>query len=184
MSIVVKDNGQSYEQPPAGMHLAVCTNVYDLGLQIGFQGVAKPTVVILWELFERQSKGDYAGKRFLVSKRYTASLNEKANLRKDLDSWRGRPFTEEEIKGFDLERLIGVNCLINLAETKTKKGNNFMAVMSVNPPMKGQEKMTIETPRDYIPKWIEELLKTKVATEDSDGGPQPSIDDFQDDIPF
>jgi hypothetical protein len=182
MSIVVRDNGGSYEQPAAGMHHAVCARVYDLGEQPGFEGKPTHQVAVMWELEDRQSKGDFAGKRFLVTKKYTASLNEKAKLRKDLDSWRGRTFTEDEAKGFDLERLVGVNCLINIVPTQTKAGRTFMAVASVNPPMKGAEKLTIETDADYVPKFIQDLLAKEVY----EVGNQPSVIDAADDehIPF
>ena len=175
MAIMVRDNGATYEQPEAGMHPAVCAKVFDLGDQVGFQGKIQHQIVILWELAERQSKGDFAGKRFKVTKKYTASLNEKANLRKDLDSWRGRPFTEEEAQGFDMENVVTINCLLNIAATKTKKGNTFMAVASVNPPMKGQEKLSVED-TDYIPKFVKDILDK--------GTVQPSVDNFDDDIPF
>jgi hypothetical protein len=175
MAIIVKDNGGSYEQPEAGMHPAVCAKVFDLGDQLGFQGRVQHQIVILWELAERQTKGDFTGKRFKVTKKYTASLNEKANLRKDLDSWRGRPFTDEEAQGFDMEKLLNVNCLLNIAATKTKKGNTFMAVASVNPMMKGQEKLEVEDV-GYVPKFVKDILDK--------GTVQPSVDNFEDDIPF
>jgi hypothetical protein len=181
MSIVVKDNGGSYEQPTAGMHHAVCARIYDLGDQLGFEGKVQHKVVIMWELEDRQAKGDYAGKRFLVTKQYTASLNEKAALRHDLDSWRGRPFTEQEVGGFDLEKLIGVNCLLNIAPKQTKLGRTFMSVASVNPPMKGAEKLVIETEANYTPKWIQDLLTKEVYAV----GNQPSVMDATDEtIPF
>lgn len=187
MAIIVKDNGGgSYEQPPAGMHHAVCAKVYDLGDQLGYGGKVQRQVVLLWELEERQTKGDFAGKRFLVTKKYSASLYSnhetgmKAKLRQDLDAWRGRPFTEEEANGFDLEKLIGANCLLNIAAVQTKAGRTFMAVASVNPPMKGAEKLTIETEADYVPKWIKDILDVKKVYE---VGNEPSIADDEA-IPF
>ena len=54
------------------------------------------------------------GKPFLISRRYSLSLHEKSSLRRDLESWRGRAFTQEELRGFDLEVLIGVGCLVSV----------------------------------------------------------------------
>ena len=42
------------------------------------------------------------------------SLNERSNLRRDLQAWRNRPFTEEELQAFDLTKLLGVTCKINV----------------------------------------------------------------------
>jgi hypothetical protein len=55
------------------------------------------------------ARSDERGDRapFLVSKRYTLILNEKGNLRPMLEAWRGRKFAPQELKGFDLERLLG-----------------------------------------------------------------------------
>src|SRR5690606_3628587 len=64
--------------------------------------------------------GDNKGKPFVVSKFYTASLNEKASLRNDLKNWRGRDFTEAELAGFEAKNILGKTCL--LALTQNDKG--------------------------------------------------------------
>lgn len=123
MSIIAKSDG-TFEKAPAGMQQAVCAFVHDIGTQIGeYQGKTniRRVVIISWELAEKMVTGDYAGKPFMVSKYYTLSLNEKATLRKDLESWRGRAFKEEELEGFDVEKLIGVNCFLNITTTENDK---------------------------------------------------------------
>ena len=45
---------------------------------------------------------DDNGRRFQLRKDYKNSLHEKAGLRKDLEAWRGRRFTDAELAGFDL----------------------------------------------------------------------------------
>lgn len=178
----VKDNGQDFERPPVGTQRAVCIKVFDLGLQPGFQGVMTHKGVILWEIDSRMEKGEAAGKRFTVSKTYTASLNEKANLAKDLQSWRGRPFSEEEKKGFDLDKIVGKNCLLNLVETTTKAGKTWIAIAAVMPPMKGMEPMVQETPAEYVPQWVSKLLHPEATEQVYDTGDGPGADDS--DIPF
>jgi len=49
------------------------------------------------------------------------SLHEKSNLGMDLVSWRGRPFTEQEKQGFDITKLIGVPCQINVMHNDSGK---------------------------------------------------------------
>ena len=70
---------------------------------------------IAWELFGEDEEGnqltvDVDGRQMpmTISKSYTVSLHEKSSLRKDLAAWRGRDFTDEEAKAFDVSRLIGV----------------------------------------------------------------------------
>ena len=54
-----------------------------------------------------------------VSRTFTVSLHEKANLRKFLSAWRGRDFTTEEAKAFDVSKLLGAYCMVNVTESET-----------------------------------------------------------------
>lgn len=116
--------GGDFEQPPVGTYPARCIKIIDLGTQKGeWQGKAnfKRQVVVGWELpTELMTEGDYVGKPFVVSKFYTASLGEKANLRKDLQNWRGREFTPEELAGFESKAILGKPCMLSL--TANDKG--------------------------------------------------------------
>lgn len=120
-----KDSGGGdFEQPPIGTHVARCVKLIDIGTQQGeYQGKAtyKRQVIIGWELpNELMTEGEYAGKPFTVSKFYTASLGEKANLRADLKNWRGRDFTDQELAGFDAKNILGKPCMLSL--TTNEKG--------------------------------------------------------------
>lgn len=121
-----KDSGGGdFEQPPVGTHTARCIKVIDIGTQRGeYQGKAtsKRQCIVGWELpLELMSEGEYAGKPFMVSKFYTSSLGEKANLRKDLANWRGRDFTEQELQGFDAKNILGKPCMIALTPNDKNK---------------------------------------------------------------
>jgi hypothetical protein len=120
-----KDSGGGdFEQPPIGTHVARCVKLIDIGTQQGeYQGKAtyKRKVIIGWELpNELMTEGDHAGKPFTVSKFYTASLGETANLRSDLKNWRGRDFTDQELAGFDAKNILGKPCMLSL--TMNEKG--------------------------------------------------------------
>lgn len=114
------DGNSSFQEPPAGSHCARCIRVIDMGTQPGgeYMGQKKPDrrkVAISWELPEElMTEGDNTGKPFTITQWYTASLTEKALLRLHLESWRGRAFTKDELKGFDLKNLIGQPCLLIL----------------------------------------------------------------------
>lgn len=129
--------GGDFEQPPVGTHLAICVKIIDIGTQKGeYQGKAtfKRQVIIGWELpNELMTEGDYAGKPFSVSKFYTASLGEKANLRKDLANWRGRDFTEQELSGFEAKNILGKPCMLSLTLNDKQK----VRVTGVMAPPKG-----------------------------------------------
>jgi hypothetical protein len=68
----------------------------------------------------------------VIKKSYTKSLHEKAGLRKHLESWRGKSFTEEEAKGFDIEKLLGVYCMINVTSDE-HDGKTYSNVAAISP---------------------------------------------------
>jgi hypothetical protein len=75
----------------------------------------------------------------VIDKEYTLSLADKANLRKDLQSWRGKAFTDEEAEAFDITKLLGVSCMLNIIHVQGKKDptKTYQAIGSVSPMPKG-----------------------------------------------
>ena len=75
-----------------------------------------------------------------ISKEYTLSMNEKANLCKDLESWRGKKFTDEDAVNFNILSVIGKECMINIAhKTSNSTGNVYSYIASISPMPKGME---------------------------------------------
>jgi hypothetical protein len=130
--MIVSASENKFEQPEPGVYVARCYRLIDLGTQkneykgeVNFQR----QIIIGWEIGEKMSDGQ----PFVVGGFYTLSLSEKANLRKMLQSWRGRDFTEAELKGFDLRTILDKPCTLNLTKTDKDK----IKVASVSPLMKG-----------------------------------------------
>ena len=99
---------------PAGTHHAVCYGIIAVGTQPSEKFTPRQKIVVCFEIpSERITIKDQDLPRG-ISKRNTLSLNEKSSLRKDLQSWRGKPFTQEELNGFDVSKVIGSNCLISV----------------------------------------------------------------------
>ena len=125
MAFEFSNNGINFEPAPMGSHPARCIKVIDLGTQTSdYQGQPniRRQVTIAWELpNELMTTGPSAGKPFLVSKTYTASLGEKANLRKDLEAWRGRAFSPDELRGFAAKNILGKTCMVAVAHTDSGK---------------------------------------------------------------
>ena len=121
-----KDTGGDFEQPSIGTHVAICVKVIDIGTQRSeYQGNAniRRQCIIAWELpNELMTEGDRAGHPFVVSRFYTCSLSTKANLRKDLENWRGREFSKIELDGFESKNILGKACMLSL--TLTDKGRS------------------------------------------------------------
>ena len=129
MTIIAKSGGeQSYPKVPIGVHKARCIKVIDLGTQRQeYSGEIswKRQILVIWELPEELNNDQ----PMTISKFYTLSLHEKANLGMDLTSWRGRPFTETEKQGFDVTNLISVPCQLNVMH----KDNGKEHISSIMP---------------------------------------------------
>jgi hypothetical protein len=185
MAIIAKANGDSsnFTPAPQGVHQAVCVDVIDKGLiQSTFLDKAgKPKmqhkIAIAWQIDELRDDG----KRFVIYKRYTLSLNEKATLRKDLESWRGRAFTRVEEMGFDVETIKGANCLLNL-QHNTVGDKTYTNVISVMPLMKNMPKIVA---LNYVPAADGHANGEPEAAHDDDPMPgEPVAELTDDDIPF
>tara|TARA_R110000751_G_scaffold28979_1_gene75055 strand:- start:4 stop:600 length:597 start_codon:yes stop_codon:yes gene_type:complete len=112
-TIIAKTSEQTYPKVPIGMHKARCVKVIDLGTQKqDFKGDVswKRQALVIWELPEQLSND----LPMTISKFYNLSLHEKSNLGMDLVSWRGRPFTATEADGFDIIKLLGQTCQLQV----------------------------------------------------------------------
>jgi len=126
MAINATNSGTQRELIPAGNYIARCYQMIEIGtVDEVIMGETKTLrkVRIGWELPEEtrvfnEEKGEQP---FVISQEFTLSMNEKANLRKMLASWRGKDFTEEEAKCFDISKLLGVACMLNVIHKPSKK---------------------------------------------------------------
>lgn len=176
MPIYARNKGGDFTPAPEGLQQAVCCDVVDLGLMETKFG-NKEQVELRWQSEEKMD----TGKPFLIIKRYTPSLHPKATLRSDLESWRGRKFSDDEAFEFDLEKLLYANCQINVVHNKTDAGT-YANVKSIVPAPKGAAALKVE---DYVracerPDWKPPKRET-VERHEKVPGEDPRDED---DIPF
>lgn len=202
MSLTVNgESAPSIAPVEEGTHLGVCSMLVDLGMQ--YSEVYKKSqrkVLIGWELPDETIEIDGEMKPRVLSKRYTANLSEKSNLRKDLASWRGRDFTPEELKAFDLKNIVGASCLLTVIHSKNGE-KTYANIQSVVKLPKGMAKQALSEPPvvfdldtdplervEDMPAWIAELIKksetyqariTPPVTAAADNQPAPDGNTFQ-----
>lgn len=173
MSLTVNGSSATSIEPiEEGTHLGVCNMLVDLGMQ--FNEVYKNSsrkVLIGWEIPDETIELDDGPHPRQISKRYTASLNEKSTLRSDLAAWRGRDFTPEELAAFDLRNIVGASCLINVIH-KESNGKTYANIGNIMALPKGMAKGKLSEPAvifdldtdpvedvDKLPKWIGDIIK-------------------------
>lgn len=136
--------GGERETVPEGVFDARCYQIIDLGVQEtpftdddGMK-INQPKVMFGWEILEAGTRRE-DGKPFTISQEYTNSIGDKANLRKVLESWRGKKFTPEELKSFSLPTVLGAYCQVQvLHKISVGKGNTYATVANVMP-IKGEK---------------------------------------------
>jgi hypothetical protein len=143
MPIIAKENKGEFSTAPEGLHSAVCCDVVDQGM-VTTQWGESHRIQIRWQLEDLDPKTQ---KPYLVMRGFRLSLHEKSSLRPLLESWRGKKFSPEDLEGFDLERLIGVNCQVQIIHTVASQGKTYANIQACVPAAKGASKLTI---RDYI----------------------------------
>ena len=140
MALVAKDNGsKDFKKVPQGTHIARCYMFADMGDQMSDYGSDQRKIRLQWELLGEEADGtpmtieiDGVTKQMVIGKTYTLSLAESSNLRKDLESWRGIPFTASQLEGFELRKLMGAYCMLTVTHT-TKEGRTYVNVASIKP---------------------------------------------------
>ena len=143
MAFIATDSGGgNFKRVPPGAYIGRCYSLIDLGTQLStgqFGEKMQHKIKLSWELFGEDEDGnpltiDVDGKDMplTISKSYTVSLHEKAGLRKDLAAWRGRDFTDDEAKAFDVAKLLGAYCMVNVTQSESN-GKTYSNVAGLTP---------------------------------------------------
>jgi hypothetical protein len=114
--------------------VARCYQVIDLGTQkTHYKGVLRDCakVMIGWELVDPDAGTVKNGEMFTISKRYTGSLSERSLLCKDLIALRGCKFSDEELLDFDLSKVLGAYCQLQIIHTETEEGKLYTDVQTI-----------------------------------------------------
>ena len=168
MSLNVSDSGGgNFELVPEGVYIGRCFKIIDIGTQwIEFKGESKEQkkLLIMWELLDDTVRMK-DGKPFAITKQYTASLSEKANLRADLEAWRGKKFTPAELESFDLKNVLGAYCQLQVVHSEDGKYANVNSIMASKQKPEGVNPLVsfdIDEPDMKVFETFSDKLKAKI----------------------
>jgi hypothetical protein len=217
MAIIAKSSGETTQREliPAGTYLARCYSMVHLGtVKQSYLGEDKWTnlVRITWELPTelRLFNADKGEQPCVISKEVTLSMNEKSTLRALLTGWRGKAFSDEEAKEFDVAKLLGKPCMISIFHQASKSNpeKSYERIASISPVMKGMECPAQINPTfefsvldynqdkfDSMPEFMKEMVRGSkefqqmlqpkpVAQPAQVAQPPVSIEDSFDELPF
>lgn len=181
--------GGDFEIAPEGVFLARCYKMVDVGTQTEtgqFGTKENRKIYLYWELLQDDDGEDVRmedGKSpFSIFNSYKLSMHPKSNLRKHLDSWRGKKFTEEEAADFDLTKLLGAFCKLQITHSTSKDGQktyaNIEAIMTTKKKLDGVNEISsfsIENPDmdvfNDLPEWLQAKIEDAPEWEDAEEEP-------------
>lgn len=216
MSFIVENTFTEFERVAPGLHLARCYRIIDLGTQkTDYKGQVKMSrqVMLGWEILGSDEEGKPIrmkdGRPFAIFRNYTLSWADSSNLRQSLQSWRGKPFSPEEMRKFDLKNILGAWCMLNVIDKPSKDGQKtFSNVANITPvpgmikqsglppPVNEAQIFTLQAPDWAIFETFSQNLKNKImaspeyakakspASDFDDTGFKNNPVDLDDEIPF
>jgi hypothetical protein len=180
----VNSGGKDFESVSAGTHLAVCRAVIDLGIQPGrgqypqprhevYLGFEVPGERATWVKDGKDMEGPKA-----IGRSFTLSMSEKSNLRKNVQAWRGKTFSDKEAEEFDITKLAGQPCLLTVTHSEDGKYANIVSITGVPrgvpaPTLEGSLLVYTEDDKrqlDELPKWLREKVDGQL-----DAAPPPKV---------
>lgn len=206
MSLTIETKPKPKRDPiPAGVKAAVCSGIIDLGEQDeSWEGKSKIVnkVMFTWEVPSATIDTEDGPIPRSLNRTYTASMGDRANLRKMVQSWLGKDLTDEEARRFDLRQMLGKGCMLNIVHKTNDKGEVFAKVDSVmglpeEMPVPKASRLLLFDLDDpdaldamaLLPEWVQDRIKkgnTYARLLAKDNAPwEPDTGDVNDsDLPF
>ena len=158
--------------PPVepGVYIGVCIGVIDLGEQYSekFKNYANK-VKVVWEIPSETVEVDGEQKPRQLSKDFSFALSNKSSLRKFLQSWNGKTYTDDEFGEFDLFSMLGKACQISVVLNETGEYANIDNLMALPKGFPAPQTQTPYVTWDMdnwdeeklasLPEWYQEQIK-------------------------
>lgn len=157
---------------PEGTHVARCFACISLGTQHSEKFADSFKIMLMFELPNEMVDTEQGAKPMVISKEYSLSLGAKATLTQHLTSWRGRAFTPEEMKGFEVSNVVGAACQITIQHKTSSTGNvrgDITAITGLPKGMKAPDqwhpsiKYEIEDGKNEVYQSLPEWVRNKIA---------------------
>ena len=132
-----------------GTYKSCCFGLINLGtFKFENEGVVDKfisQIMLLWEIHKELTSKPKLNSDALspiIVKEYTLSLSNSSSLRSSLESWRGKPFSEDEIRRFDLKTILGGWCNLEISDFKKNDELTYSTVTEILP-LKDDQKIKL-----------------------------------------
>jgi hypothetical protein len=160
---------------PEGVHAARCVRILDLGTQFSerFQTSARKVQLSFELVNETHVFNEEEGEQpFVLHRKYTASLNKRASLAKDIQAWTGKKLDKNA--EFDLDELLGQACQVQVTHDESDNGEVYANIQTIMAAPKGAKVKAAATPLttlslesgefdqdvfDELPEFLQEIIQ-------------------------
>ena len=167
----IKDRAKP-KMPPVepGVYMAVCIGFIDLGEQYSekFKSYTNKGMYV-WELPGETIEIDGEQKPRQLSKEFTISTSNKSHLRKFIETWNSKSYSDEDFMEFDVFEQVGKPCQLNVVLNETKEYANVDNLMPIPKGFPSPTTTTEHIKWDMdawddaifakLPEWIQEKIK-------------------------
>jgi hypothetical protein len=129
-TITAKNADSKFKTHDTGQFVGQCVDTIDLGEKVeSFPGTPDKLAHKCAIVFRTGERNEDTGEYIDISREFTVSMGDLANLRKFLEQWRGKPYTPDEIEqGVPLHKLAGNHGLLTIAHRTSGKGKVYANV--------------------------------------------------------
>lgn len=130
--ISAKGSDSKFRPHPEGMFLAQCVDVIDLGEKVeDYAGQPKKLSHKCALVFRTGEQNPETNDLIDIAGEYTVSMSEKANLRKMLETWRGKAYGEDELDDVPLDKLEGNWAQITVDQKVSSNQRRYARIIGV-----------------------------------------------------
>lgn len=132
--ITIPQSESKFKPHPEGQFVAQCVDSIDLGQKVEeFPGTPRKLSQKLALIFRTGELNPDTGDIIDIAAEFSVSMNEKANMRKFLESWRGKAYTDAEIKtgAPQIHKLVNNFGLISVEQKPSKAGRMYARIISI-----------------------------------------------------
>lgn len=169
----IKDRAKPTIPPVApGTYTAICVHAIEIGEQlVKFKDKSNyiKQVMYVFELVGEFIEVDGEKQPRTLSRTFNFSKSEKSSLRKFVESWHGKKFSNEEFAWFDTNDMVGKEAMIGVVLNDTGEYANIDSVMGIPKGMSvGQPQSKLirfdidpwsQAAFDELPEWAQERIK-------------------------
>lgn len=191
-NVVVKEVPRPIHEE--GQYVALCVDCVDLGeYVVDYPNQDKYLAQKCALVFRTGETNEETGEPIDISQDFAVSMSDRGNLRKFLESWRGKKYTDEQRReGVPLAKLVGQHALLSIVHKESKQGRKYAVILSASPvPKQLKDALPEFTAYVRAPYWVDRKkanvdAATKFRAESAPHSQHdsPLDDEPENDLPF